>query len=241
MTEDRRYTDDEVAAILERAATDDRAPGSAALAPAEDAGLTLAELQDIGAEVGIAPERIAAAARSVTAAPAIPARTASFLGAPRSVERVVSIDRAMTDEEWEYLVADLRRTFSAKGRIDTHGNLRVWSNGNLQVHVEPTAEAYQVRMRTLKGNTAQLATMGIAFLFMGLIGVIATIAPTWNLGELLISLMFAAGGLGSLIYVRTSLPAWAAERAAQMEGLAERIPLLMSEEDEIAEGGAPGT
>jgi len=59
---ERQYDDEEVAAIFKRAAESEH---SVLPAPAEGQGLTLAALQDIGREVGIPPEAIANAARSL--------------------------------------------------------------------------------------------------------------------------------------------------------------------------------
>jgi hypothetical protein len=69
---ERRYNDEEVAAIFERASETEL---TALPAPAEGRGLTLAALQDIGREVGISPESISLAARSLdqTGRPAPPA------------------------------------------------------------------------------------------------------------------------------------------------------------------------
>ena len=74
-------------------------------------GLTLTELQGIGAEVGIPPDRIAAAANAVGTR-AVPARKPKMLlGTPRSVSRIVPIERSLNDAEWDRLVADLRHRF----------------------------------------------------------------------------------------------------------------------------------
>src|SRR5690348_13925499 len=59
---DRRFNDDEVAAIFARA-TDAQHTGQRQSSSGE--GLTLAELQEIGREVGIAPELITQAATSL--------------------------------------------------------------------------------------------------------------------------------------------------------------------------------
>ena len=99
MTDERRYQDDEVAAIFEAASTPSAASDDAR--PAN--GLTLAELQAIGREVGIAPERIAQAAAALDRRqPPIPRRT--DLGMPVSAAHVVEIPRPLTDREWSLVV-----------------------------------------------------------------------------------------------------------------------------------------
>jgi hypothetical protein len=106
---ERRYNDEEVAAIFERAAETEH---SALPVPAEGKGLTLAALQDIGREVGISPESISLAARSLdrTGRPA----SQKFLGLPIGVGQTVEFDRPLSDSDWERLVADLRTTFEAR-------------------------------------------------------------------------------------------------------------------------------
>jgi len=59
---DRRYNDEEVAAIFLRAA---EGPQSLPLTLSRDEGLTLADLPEIGREVGIPPEAVSQAAQAV--------------------------------------------------------------------------------------------------------------------------------------------------------------------------------
>jgi hypothetical protein len=226
MSDERRYDETEVAEILERATAAEAAPAPAPAAT--PSGLTLAQLQEIGAEVGILPERIAEAARAVgSRITTPPPRT--FLGAPRSVSRIVPITRALDDDEWTRLVVDLRETFGAEGRIRVHGPLRSWSNGNLQVHVEPDGDRYRVRMQTWKGDALPRVGMGAVTVAMS--GVMFFVNALGGLrpGGVVAAGVLGLVGLGQLVYVRALLPRWAAERAAQMEGVAERIPRLLEE------------
>jgi len=226
MTDPRRYTEDEIAEMLKLATTDDGGvqPGSRG----SGEGLTLEQIQEIGSEVGIAPARIADAARAMASRDLV-GPTKTFLGAPRSVSRIVPIDRALTDDEWARLVVDLRETFDAVGQVSTQGDLRLWRNGNLQVHVEPDGNGYRVRMRTVKGNVSQAVVMSAGFLFMSVVMALLILSGEGNFRGLILAAMFGAAGVGTLAYSRATLPGWALERAAQMEGLAERIPLLLEE------------
>lgn len=229
MNSPRRYDEEEVAEILRIAAEADEAVASRS---AGAAGLTLADIQEIGGEVGIAPARIEQAAGSLErysahASPTNTGQPARFLGAPRSVSRVVPLDRPLEDEEWMRLVVILRETFGARGNLETVGPLRTWYNGNLQVHVEPADDGYRLRMSTFKGNVTEAATMGFVFLvmavFMGLLIV-------WQKGigpGLGLAALFGSLGLGALGTTRLALPRWAAERARQMDEIAERIPDLL--------------
>jgi len=217
---DRLFDSDEVAAIF-RKATEAQAPRQRQLPSGE--GLTLAELEDIGRQVGIAPELVARAALSIAAAGKSSSRR--FLGLPIGVGRTVEIGRRLTDAEWEQLVVDLRETFDARGTVRTDGSFRQWSNGNLHVLVEPVPGGDRIRMTTVNANAR--AWMMAGLLITGIAaasGIAAAVtAPAQAhfsvFGEMLVIAagMFVAGAV--------RLPGWARLRRAQMEELAGRVAL----------------
>jgi hypothetical protein len=215
---DRRYDDEEIAAIFRTAA---EAPQ--ALPPQESRveGLTLAELQAIGRDVGISPEAVSQAALALDVRGTAQART--LLGLPIGVARTVNLDRRFTDEEWEHLVVELREVFQARGVTRSDGSLRQWTNGNLQVLLEPTQGGSRLRLSTLHGVARAwigggLATLGVAaalFISSAVLG---------DSGEGLRRIMLLALG-GSVMVVNGALrlPGWARLRERQMEGLAARL------------------
>jgi len=215
---DRRYSDDEVAAIFARAA--EGAPAPSASAP-QEAGLTLAELQDIGREVGIAPESVAAAARALVSA--APRERRNFLGLPISVGTTVNLDRKLTEDEWEQLVVELREVFNARGTMSGSGGFRQWTNGNLQALLEPTPTGQRLRLRTTNGQVRRMLGFGTAALgFAGVItvasvggGGLATALPGVATAVAVSAFMFANSAL--------RLPRWARRRREQMEGIAARL------------------
>lgn len=224
MSDPRRYDEQEVAEILRRATEAEEA------APpiASGTGLTLAEIQEVGGEVGIPAARIEHAALSLGLPEASP--PVRFLGAPRSVSRMVPLDRPLSDDEWMRLVVILRETFGARGTVESIGPLRTWYNGNLHVHVEPWEGGHRLRMSTFKGNVTELAIMGAAFLLMAVFTAVAIYAKKGADAGLIISALFGALGLGVIGSARLALPAWADRRAAQMDEIAERIPRLLGEQ-----------
>ena len=222
MSTQRRFSDDEVSRILEQATTTEAAIASGG----DGQGLTLVELQDVARQVGISPDRIAAAARDVTT-PELAPTSRTFMGAPMSVARTVYTDRPLGDDEWLRLVAALRETFDTRGRVSAVGSLRSWTNGNLQVHEEPSADGYRIRMRTRKGDAMSLALVGTIFAILGGLMLIKVIPHPYALGYA-VSSLFIGGGVGVVGYTRLALGRWARERAAQMEALAARIPLLFA-------------
>ena len=145
---DRRYNDKEIAAIFRAAA--EQEPQSPQREVARDEGLTLGELQAIGNEVGISADAVAQAARAVDIRLGTGSRT--FLGLPIGVARTVNLNRRLTDDEWERLVVQLRDVFNARGRTRSDGSLRQWTNGNLQVLLEPTETGHRLRFGTVHGG-----------------------------------------------------------------------------------------
>lgn len=230
MPDERRYGEDEVAEIFEAAAAAGPDAGAGALSPAQ--GLTLAELQAIGREAGLAPERIAEAASALDLRR--DAWRRSDFGLPVSVGRTVDLPRAPTDREWEMLVAELRETFGARGRVGANGGIREWNNGNLHAYVEPTTDGHRLRLGTTKSDGAFFSRMGVFGLLAALVFVVL-LALTGELADdLVIPLLFAAMGGGALGYNTLRLPSWAAEREAQMERVAARARALLSADPEPA-------
>lgn len=223
MKDERRYGDQEVAEIFE-AAANERGPGGRALSPS--GGLSLAELQAIGGEVGIAPERIAHAAAALELRRgAEPRRT--HLGMPVAVGRTVDLPRAPTDGEWEMLVAELRQTFGAHGKDGSRGGLRAWTNSNLHAYVEPTESGHRLRLGTLKGDAVGTGWMAVA----GLLGALAMLIVTGLAGELedgaATALLFALMAIIALAFNAVRLPRWAAQREEQMEYISARALTLL--------------
>jgi len=219
---ERRYNDDEVAAIFAQASEEEQA--SAQLVRSSE-GLTLADLQEIGREAGLAPERVAKAAQSLEQALVPQPATAKFLGLPLGVAKTVRIDRRLTDAEWERLVVDLRDTFDARGAVRTDGSFRQWSNGNLQVLVEPDGEGQRIRFKTMKGDSRALLLGGLGMMGVAAVtGVAAMLTPNTSgmdsVGTiaLLGAAFFAWGAL--------RLPGWAKLRRQQMNEVAERVKLI---------------
>ena len=228
MTDERRYREDEVKEILDLAAS---APGSGGPALSSGEGLTLAELKEIGLEVGLDPERIGEAASTLDVRRSAPPRR-TYLGMPVSVGRIVELPRAPTDDEWGLLVAELRATFGARGKLTAQGSLREWTNSNLHACVEPTETGYRLRLGTLKGNAAAINAVGIGGIAMAVLG-IAILAVTGRLAEELSGpLIFAIMGAAALAYNTLTLPHWAREREEQMEYIAGRARALIGPKED---------
>ncbi len=217
---DRRYSDDEIAAIFQRAAEGPQLPAQSARTD----GLTLPDLQEIGREVGIAPEAIARAAAALEPRPGGMV-SRRFFGLPLAVERVVALDRRLSDSEWEQLVVELRQVFNAAGRVRADGTLRQWTNGNLQVMLEPSPTGQQLRLRTVKGNARLWMTAGAGLLGIAGAATLAGAAAGQFADSLSGTLVLWLMGLGLFAGSAIRLPAWARLRRRQMDAIAERVAL----------------
>jgi hypothetical protein len=217
---DRRYSEEEVAAIFERAA-ETQQTARRQLSPGE--GMTLADLQAIGSEVGIPPELVAQAARSIDRAGSGASRT--LLGFPIGVGRTIELDRQLSAEEWERLVVDLRETFDARGKVSSEGRFRQWTNGNLQVLVEPTPTGDRIRLKTVNGNARVFMNTGLAAIGMAAVVTVITAIGGWDPAALRGVVFLATVGAGLFGVGALRLPGWARLRRRQMEGVAARLAL----------------
>jgi len=221
MTE-RRYSEEEVAEIFERAAEAQKKSNVPTSSSAE--GTSLAELQEIGREVGLPPELVARAAHSLVTKAKTEGRT--VLGLSIGVGRTVELPRPLTEAEWHRLVVDLRATFDARGKISEQGPFKQWTNGNLQALLEPTPTGQRLRLKTFKGSAVSL--MGTGAMMLGvtsviLVGAMLRGGPQDAAGFLTLMLT----GLGLLAGGVLQVPWWARLRGRQMEEVAERLTVSL--------------
>jgi len=231
---DRRYNDKEIAAIF-RAATEGPLSPQRQVPPEE--GLTLADLQAIGREVGISPAAVAQAAQALDIRRETAART--FFGLPMGVARTVNLNRRLTDPEWERLVVQLREVFNARGTTRSDGSLRQWTNGNLQVLLEPTEAGHRLRFRTLHG--AARASMGAGLAVFGVTATVAVAtAISGHLGDAIPEIvLLLAAGMAMIVNGALRLPRWARLRGRQMDALAAQIASAPTERSQPAHSGDP--
>jgi hypothetical protein len=219
-TSGRRYDDKEIAAIF-RAAADGPQPSSSDVP--RDEGLTLAELQAIGREVGLTPEAVERAALSLDVRRGAESRT--LFGLPIGVARTVNLNRRLSDAEWERLVVQLREVFGARGSMRSEGSFRQWTNGNLQVLLEPTETGHRLRFRTVHG--AAMASIRGGFFLTAMSGIIAIAAAAgdhFTKGLPGVAFMLLSG-VAMVANGALRLPRWAHTRQRQMEALAEQVAL----------------
>lgn len=228
MSVERRYDDDEMRRIFRLATEAGESQGSGSASGGSGTGMTLAELQAIALEAGIEPEQVARAAARLDAIPAPP--PVRLLGVPISVGHAVELPSPPTDAEWDRLVVQLRDTFRARGRVSREGSLRSWTNGNLQVLVEPTDTGHRLRMRSVSSDLRGRLGIGLGFLALGAVGILAK-AVTGALGDsgtLAGLLVTGAMGAGFLAWGTVGASRWTALRNSQFQEIGSMAHRMVS-------------
>ena len=150
----RRFDDQEVSRILERAAElQHREP----LAPLESSGMTLAELEQVASEAGIDPQHVRNAAAALERdAPPPGLSGTGLLGAPLHLELERTVDGEITPGVYEELAETIRNTLSAPGHVSTLGKSFEWHSANpqrgLRVTITPRGGRTVIRIEERFGN-----------------------------------------------------------------------------------------
>ena len=135
--------------------------------------------------------------------------------------RTVSLQRTLTEAEWERLVVDLRETFDARGSLRSEGSFRQWTNGNLQALLEPTPTGHRLRLRTMKGDAYGMITGGFALLVLDVfLMVLRNMTGSKDGGALL---LLGVWGAGMVAFGALRVTGWAKRRQQQMEEIVARL------------------
>ena len=218
-----RFDDEAIRRILNRAA--ERQEQAERALPAADRGsrsgpergLSLAELQDVAGEVGIAPTHVVAAARELQLRAADTPERFRFLGIPKeTVERRV-VPGVPDDRAWERMVGEVRSEFRGPGVTNSFGEVREWwssgssSSGVARLRLEPDEDGSEVMIRRSNRHMSDLvqtlgwtwAGIGGAFgaaMAMGAMAPRAIVAPIMFGGLSIVT--FGAGRFFSRIAAR---------------------------------------
>jgi len=185
--EERRFTDGEVREILKRAV---ERTSSRDVAKRE--GVSLAELQAIGSEVGISPARLAEAARSVVDSGL--QRPNPFLGSPTLLSFERRVPRVFDPDDAPQILGAIRRTMGVQGEAaEIRGSLEWSAKGEVgERHVSVSAKDAVTTIRA----SANLKNVAVAtFLPAGMVGVMLSMfgfivaAEEGSLGGMVLFLM----------------------------------------------------
>jgi len=202
---DHRYAEEEVARILRLATEGESAPRPSvpsALGRMRE-GLALSDLHRIGAEVGIAPDRLTAASRLVDAERMVVQRAdASSFELTASFQLV----EAPSEETWGRIVAVLREAFEDTGTVKTEGPLLQWrskdydqqDSSRIEARLEP--DPYGTGWRLLLTSRAVDHTLSVGGCLAGLGFVIAAVPLGMGLPARWTVLGAFVIGCGSVIF-----------------------------------------
>ena len=212
-----RFSADEAHAIFARAARRQEAVRDAD--ERARAGLTLAELQAVGAEVGIDPGHIEAAAAALAAGE--PAPVANVLGVPERIYAVRTLPAPLGDAAWVALVDALRESFGHAGTAEQLGGRRTWSvpdvvtSRGLSVRVEGDTVTLEGPLPVASGYASALVPVALMVFFLA-----GTFEPYVPLLMLLMALVAVLG-------TRFGLPARARVQERRFHAAVDHVELSM--------------
>jgi len=222
----RRYADHEVKLILRRAL---EASGEDAGVPAGEGGLSLQQIRDIAAEVGIDPARVDLAAAALTR-PA-PRAVNPYVGIPTAAQfETTLVGKTLADMPQHDVLAVVRSTLGRQGLVDTRSGSLEWkardATGGRYVSLEPTTGG--VRLRVL-GNYRDALGMMVAG--VGMAGLTAGAIVLKALGvDPVVALLLS--GAGAMLPPRLVYRWWRKREDGTMRTLFTRLVALL--------GAAPG-
>jgi serine/threonine protein kinase len=226
------YDTAQVREIVKRATEDE------AQHPTDAAPVTIGAVQRIGAEAGIRPERIRDAAASLDSPVHDRAKPDLLLGRNTVVDIETAIGRAITEDEYEDLLAEIRGELGEVGRLNqTLGKSLSWNSLTYQNTIEGSGRLTHVMVKPGNGETRIRITEGggqqAAFLAagaaMGGVGAMM-IAALLDMREIIVP-MAAGGATGAGVIARVVLTRILAKRRKQLNALLERLSRLVSGSD----------
>lgn len=219
---DPRFSDDQSALILQRAAE---------LQAQQGRGLSLNELEAAAAEAGIDTALVRRAAAEVSvrpsAAPAPMATGGGALGAPLLLLHERVIPGALSNEVREEAVREIRRQLGTTGRLESTGRDLAWSNPrgrNVRVSIAPRAGGHIIRVEERLGELGGGLFLGMSLpmTFAGLGFILPICIAVLELPVLIPVALGLWAGLAFML-ARTIFKTIARQRDAELQALADGL------------------
>ncbi len=215
---DRRYSDEEFALILRRAAS----VGAREHTRSPRDGLTLDELKAIAAEAGLDPEAVAQAARSLPVARE--GRWARLFGGPGYFEVEFEADHAITPEDTAPIVAAIRRALRNQGTSGWTGGGMEWtSNGATRVSIDLVPRDGRTHVVILADRAGMAVAAGTSC-FLVFMGVGAVLSGVFQPAGVLETAGVAAGA--GAVALATARAIWASTARSTRAHLARLVDAL---------------
>lgn len=241
----RRYSEKEVARLLELATDLQRDEGSAGTVAG---GLTLPELEEIAVEAGIDPRYLRRAAAELEGGGAGVRSTWSWLtGSPATLLFERTVAGELQADALEVLSAEIQQRVGALGQAGVVGRTLTWQtetpNKTRALQIVVTSRAGETHIR-IEEHLNQLA----GALFGGLVGGVGLGAGGAGLGVALgvagsafLAVAFPLGAVtGSYVAARTIFSTMAGRRREALRSLLEQLSEAASRAVADAANGLPG-
>lgn len=230
----RKYSDDEVSAILRLAME-----GTSSDAELSHDGMSLDELLKVASEAGFDQDQIRTAAERLDTVETS-SKKFDLLGCRPYTELVRVVDGEVTSENWDELVAEFRSAFQGPtGKASELGKSREWYAATeltgLQVSLKPENGRTKMKAR-LTAMAVPVMGYGVVTFMMGMTAIVvgkkSDLIATLGLPlSLLIGFVALLGALGVM---RWLLSTWYRSMTRQMKDALDRAQDLLASDQEHA-------
>jgi len=208
----RRLIEDEISRIFEEAANDQKKQDI------ED-GLTLSELQSIGAASGLDPAAIARAADKIKLVLRLDTRKQTFKS-DIGVSGKAVLPGKITTSDWDELVSDIRHVMNTPGDLSSDDYNKEWKGGGLTVKIENGREEDRISLSARNAGRHILirALSGV----VGLAAMLSFVGAVEGSEAIAIGMFLLMASLLTYWINKRGLKKWADKTEAQMVTIVEK-------------------
>lgn len=235
MPSSRRYNDQEIGALIQRATELYEASGR------HEENLSLDEVEQIAQDLGVPVEYVRAAAVEMAGGDS-QLSSKNVLGFP-FVERITDLyDAEISDEQWEDLIMEMRR-LEGSGTITVEGSIREWKK--VIQDMNTTLAGTRLTARTKNGQTIielqkfSNGAASVSYILALILGFVAagSMMDGSGLATPIIFSVAASGGLGALGLTRLVLGAWSRRQRSRLEWVAHQVRSVLGPVSKTADEG----
>jgi len=187
-------------------------------------GLSLDEIKQFAAELGVDPIYMEQAASDLEGAN-VEDTGITITGAPFHTSSTRVVDGFIEDDQWDEMILQLRSVEGVRGEVSDFGKIREWVyefDGlfSTRVSVSPRDEQTVIEIRKDHRGMAYMAYFVSVFIGVALAGIALDGS---GLSDLLTYTLAGSGGLGGLASVRAGLSLWKKNQVKKVKEIASRV------------------
>jgi len=225
MPSSRRYNDQEIGALIQRATELYEASGS------REDNLSLDEVEHIAKELGVPTEFVRAAAVEMATGRHEEIQK-NLLGYP-FVERITDIyDAEISDEQWEDILMEMRR-LEGSGTVTSQGSIREWKKVIQDMNTILAGTRLTARTKggqtTLELQKFSNGLASVAYILAAIAGFTIGGASMDGSGVAtpIIFSVAASGGVGMIALTRLALGTWSKKQRSRLDWVANRVRTVL--------------